>query len=352
MTNGESETPAQSYAWAPAPPAGPRRARRRRRAIILAVLVVAILAVIGVVIGVVVAASQPAASKAPHPGMALSVPSDTAAAKASATAPKGTDAATAAAYLAAQPTAVWLTPEHSGIGAVGATVAALLDEAKAADAALTLVVYGLPERDCGQYSAGGLAPADYETWVAEIGTALKAVPEVTTIVMLEPDSLALAPQCGNVDARVTQLQSAIGDLVADNTWIYLDGGHSSWLPADQMADLLRQAGVERVRGFATNVSNYNALGDEVAYAHKVSALLDGAHAVIDTSRNGAGSNGEWCNPSGRLIGEAGGTSGDDVVDLNLWIKPPGESDGTCNGGPAAGTWWAQSAVELTRNTAR
>ena len=85
------------------------------------------------------------------------------------------------------------------------------------------------------------------------------------------------------------------------------------------------------------------------YAHQLSGLTGGLHAIVDTSRNGAGSNGEWCNPPGRLIGAPGGTYGDDVVDTNLWIKPPGESDGTCNGGPVAGAWWPQSAVELTRN---
>ena len=39
----------------------------------------------------------------------------------------------------------------------------------------------------------------------------------------------------------------------------------------------------------------------------------------------------------------------DVVDTNLWIKPPGESDGPCNGGPAAGVWWPAAARELTRD---
>jgi endoglucanase len=307
-----------------------------------------LLVVVGGITAVVIVLNAGMSNRAtpPHPGMPLLVPSDTAAADAAAGAG---DDADAAAYLAAQPTAVWLTPEEHGLDDIQATVAAVLDEAQAAAAAPVLVVYGLPERDCGQYSAGGLQPADYATWTSEIGLALKAAPEVTSIVILEPDSLALAPECGNVADRVVQLGAAIDDLAAENTWIYLDGGHSSWLPADEMAGLLRQADVDRVRGFATNVSNYNALGDEVAYAHRLSAALGGSHAVIDTSRNGAGSDGQWCNPPGRLVGQTGGATGDDVVDLNLWIKPPGESDGTCNGGPVAGDWWPRSAIELTRD---
>jgi len=104
-----------------------------------------------------------------------------------------------------------------------------------------------------------------------------------------------------------------------------------------------------VRGFSLNVSNFNWSVDEFDYAHAVAKALGGdAHALIDTSRNGAGSDGQWCNPPDRLIGEASGTLGDGVVDTNLWIKPPGESDGPCNGGPAAGSWWPTAAVELTR----
>jgi endoglucanase len=303
--------------------------------------------VVAVIAGVVLA-GRSSSPTPPHPGMALVVASDTPAAAAADAEAEGSATQQAAAYLAGMPTAVWLTPEHTGVGEVGARVDGLLAEADAADAAATLVVYGLPERDCGQFSAGGLPPEDYPVWTAEIGEALKRQPGVPAIVILEPDSLALAPECGNVDDRVAQLQAAIDDLSAANTWLYLDGGHSDWLSVDQMADLLTQAGVDRVRGFATNVSNYYDLAAETAYAHALSEALGGAHAVIDTSRNGAGPNGEWCNPPGRLVGEEGATSGDDVVDLNLWIKPPGESDGTCNGGPAAGEWWPQGAVELTR----
>ena len=169
------------------------------------------------------------------------------------------------------------------------------------------------------------------------------------IVILEPDSLALAPECGNVEERVRQLRNAIDRLTGTNTWIYVDGGHSNWLPAADMAALIEALDrSDAIRGFATNVSNYNHSTEEFAYAHELSDLLGGSHAIIDTSRSGAGSNGDWCNPSGRLVGEPGGTLGDEVVDTNLWVKPPGESDGTCNGGPAAGVWWPEAAVELTR----
>jgi endoglucanase len=32
----------------------------------------------------------------------------------------------------------------------------------------------------------------------------------------------------------------------------------------------------------------------------------------------------------------------------LWIKRPGESDGTCNGGPSSGKWWPEYALGLAQ----
>ncbi|HEU4841998.1 MAG TPA: glycoside hydrolase family 6 protein, partial [Ilumatobacteraceae bacterium] len=55
----------------------------------------------------------------------------------------------------------------------------------------------------------------------------------------------------------------------------------------------------------------------------------------------------WCNPPGRGLGVVPTTStGDALVDAFLWIKRPGESDGPCQGGPPAGTWWRDYAVQL------
>ncbi|MFC8682645.1 glycoside hydrolase family 6 protein [Microbacterium ureisolvens] len=281
---------------------------------------------------------------------------------------KATDAATratpgtpehaAARYLSEQPTAVWLTPEADPIGVVADRIAQLAEEARAQSARVAVVVYGLPERDCGGLSAGGLDDDAYLEWTQEIGDALRAAADTSPIVILEPDGLALAPECGNVAERVEQLGAAARAIAADTTWIYVDGGHSGWLPADEMAGLISQVdratgdGGRGIRGFVTNVSNFMPTDDEVAYARDVAGHLDGLHAIIDTSRNGAGSNGEWCNPPERLVGEPSGTLGDDVIDTNLWVKPPGESDGECNGGPAAGQWWPAAAIELTRNVVR
>ena len=39
-------------------------------------------------------------------------------------------------------------------------------------------------------------------------------------------------------------------------------------------------------------------------------------------------------------------TGDPLADAYTWIKAPGESDGTYNGGPSAGTFWTDYAIGL------
>jgi endoglucanase len=100
------------------------------------------------------------------------------------------------------------------------------------------------------------------------------------------------------------------------------------------------------------VSNYQTTSDERTYGDALSAAVGGKHFVVDTSRNGLGSNGEWCNASGRALGDRPTAStGDPLADAYFWIKRPGESDGTCNGGPPAGQWWAEDALGLAQRAA-
>jgi endoglucanase len=257
-------------------------------------------------------------------------------------------AADAAALLdlSTVPQAIWLVPEEHPTSSIGDYVAGVVADAKATDTVAAFVVYGIPERDCGNQSAGGLTAAEYPLWLDAIAEGLGAA---AAAVILEPDSLALADECGNTDSRVATTQEAITRFSDTGAVIYLDGGHSNWHPASETAALLQRAGVDRVRGFATNVSNYNATDKEVAYAEQVSALTGDSHYVVDTGRNGNGSNGEWCNPSGRALGDRPAVFGDAHRDADLWIKTPGESDGECNGGPAAGDWWNAGALALIRN---
>ncbi|HEV7950097.1 MAG TPA: glycoside hydrolase family 6 protein [Glaciihabitans sp.] len=284
----------------------------------------------------------------PFAGKSLYVYPDSSAAAAA----EATTGSNAAAFetIAQTPAAIWLVPEAHPT----ATVASFVSEVSATAAELNqvavFVIYGIPNRDCENQSAGGLSEEDYPGWVSAIGTGLSGS---DSVVILEPDALSLAGECGNVDLRVAQVKDAAARLIeADITMtaaskIYLDAGHSNWLEPSEMAVLLHRAGINQVQGFATNVSNFNPTDDERAYSEQLSSLTGGAHYVIDTSRNGNGSNGEWCNPSGRALGQTPGAIADGSRhDANLWIKNPGESDGQCNGGPRAGEWWSAGALAL------
>jgi endoglucanase len=210
------------------------------------------------------------------------------------------------------------------------------------------------------------------------------------------------------------------------TSVYLDGTHSAWLAVPDISKRLATAGVLRATGFFTNVSNYRWLDYEHKYATWISKCIafannaqDGGwrlghydycasqyfsplgavnpndistwiytdqwydanlgsatpttHFVIDTSRNGQGpwtppagrytDPQDWCNPPGRGVGVRSTTqTADALADAFLWVKVPGESDGTCTRGlpagsvdpewgivdPAAGQWFPAQALQLAQ----
>jgi endoglucanase len=196
---------------------------------------------------------------------------------------------------------------------------------------------------------GARHAADYRKW---IGAVADGIGSGQAIVVLEPDSLTvtdcLSPAA--LEARYALLREAV-DVFASHAGVrlYLDGGHPGALPEEAMAERLEAAGVARARGFALNVSNFERTARNIKYGERLSKLLGGKGYVIDTSRNGNGSSGDWCNPFGRALGEEPSLStGLEHGDGFLWVKRPGESDGTCHGGPAAGQFWGGYALELAR----
>jgi endoglucanase len=228
-----------------------------------------------------------------------------------------------------------------------------VDTITAACALPVLVAYNIPNRDCGGHSGGGAgSPEAYRTWIRGLNSGIAGR---RAVVVLEPDALAL--QCadaGDNAERYGLLRDAVEVLSASsNIAVYIDAGHSGWHAAADMAARLQNSGISKARGFTLNVSNFRTTADEIAYGTAiVQALGGGKTFVIDTSRNGLGYSGEWCNPSGRALGaRATAATGNANVDAFYWIKTPGLSDGTCNGGPAAGTWWPEYALGLAQRAA-
>lgn len=80
-------------------------------------------------------------------------------------------------------------------------------------------------------------------------------------------------------------------------------------------------------------------------------VTGGKQFLIDASRNGvAPKNADWCNPSGKGLGHRPtAATGVKLLDAYLWVKTPGSSDGTCNGGPPSGAWWQSYPLMLARN---
>jgi endoglucanase len=253
--------------------------------------------------------------------------------------------------IANTPQAYWIVP-----GSSAATVARYTGDAAAAGAIPVLTIYGIPHRDCGSFAAGGMGTADdYRGWIDGIASDVGAS---RTAIILEPDALAMA-DCLSADQREERydlIRYAVDTLTRNpTTAVYVDGGHLRWHSAEDMAARLNKVDVGRARGFSLNTANFFTTGDEIGYGEAISGLTNGSHYVIDTSRNGVGpapdSGLNWCNPGGRALGTPPtAATGGAHADAYLWIKRPGESDGTCDkGDPPAGTFVNQYAIDLTRN---
>ena len=253
--------------------------------------------------------------------------------------------------IANTPQAYWIVP-----GSSAATVAKYTGDANAAGAIPVLALYGIPHRDCGSFAAGGFGSAgEYRGWIDGIANDVGGS---RVAVIVEPDALAMA-DCLSGDQRQERydlIRYAVDTLTRNPAAaVYVDAGHVRWHSAEDMAARLNNAGVGHARGFSLNTANFFTTEDEIGYGEAISANTNGSHYVIDTSRNGAGpapdSRLDWCNPSGRALGTppTAATAGAHA-DAYLWIKRPGESDGTCDkGDPPAGTFVSQYAIDLARH---
>jgi endoglucanase len=258
------------------------------------------------------------------------------------------DDAEAIDIIARQPQAIWI---NEWAGDPERAVKGFVAKSKSSNALPVFVAYNIPNRDCGQYSAGGAQNSSaYKKWIRGFAAGLKGQ---ESVVVLEPDAVA-GGSCLNESQKTERydlLHDAIQVLKSAGASVYLDAGNPNWVPAKQMSERLNRAGIAEANGFALNVSNYYTNQQNISYGEQISRSVGGKHFIIDTSRNGNGSSGgQWCNPKGRAIGIAPtARTNHALVDAFLWIKRPGESDGTCSGGPKAGKWWGDYALGLAKS---
>lgn len=253
--------------------------------------------------------------------------------------------------------ALWIIPEAYPTGEVRGIVRAYTSRALQARKTPVLSIYGIPDRDCGMYSAGGLPGAQqYKRWVEQISLGLA---KQKALVILEPDAIPFYgdPRCENAGDRLRLLRHASRVLEKSGSWVYLDAGHSGWTPYDDRARLLERAGIQYARGFSTNVSNFRPTADEKAYARELLSDLRSLgvrrkHYVVDSSRNAAPDpvSGDVINPTWARVGKPPRLVFEGPFDGTLWVKHPGESDGYQNGGDRSGAWCDMLADRLIDGT--
>ncbi|RYP35762.1 hypothetical protein DL768_010967 [Monosporascus sp. mg162] len=269
-------------------------------------------------------------------------------------------------------------------------------EATGEDQIVGLVLYNLPDRDCSAGESAGelIGRAGLERYktdyIAPYAEKVSAATDLTFAIVLEPDSLAnlvtnlaIEACAGAAPLYEEGIAHAISSLQFDNVHLYLDAAHGGWLgwddnlapTAEIFAKVVARAGNStKIRGFSTNVSNYNPYSatvrenftewsnswDEDHYAQSLTPHLEKAglpaRFIIDQGRvalPGAREEwGEWCNvaPSGFGI-KPGTPVNNTLVDSIVWVKPGGESDGECGleGAPRAGQWFDEYVQQLVEN---
>ncbi|CAK4711527.1 hypothetical protein AeMF1_011403 [Aphanomyces euteiches] len=225
----------------------------------------------------------------------------------------------------------------------------------------SIVIYGLPNKDCAAgFSSGGTNrdSSSYKSWVQSL---VSRVGSREVIYVLEPDAIGLLSNnnCAKQNNYLENLKTALGLISSGNPNAKIYADVAAWADIAQASSILndlKSAG--RLNGITINTSNYKTNAQLLPICQSISGATGGLHCAFDTSRNYRGSTGdEWCNSKTAGIGAPPGSdTGNPLVDYNLWLKPPGESDGECTGrtadallGPSAGQFFADGFTSLWNN---
>ncbi|KAG6907860.1 hypothetical protein DXG01_007073 [Tephrocybe rancida] len=265
------------------------------------------------------------------------------------------------------------------------------------------------ETSIASFLIPGTGEEKYKTFIQQVKQELQKFPDVRVVLQLETDSIgnlvSNLGMCKHLSMSARSLAYAIATLQLPNVALYLDGAHAGWLGWDSilhpqsslllknigptavlMGELLTAARVINpkaiIRGVATDVSNYNGLGnqpeqgyDELVYIRNLAPLLAAqgidAHFIVDQGRSGnqaytrVGT--DWCNNKYAGFGTRPTTATPDpLIDAIVWAKPGGEADGTSDTSaarydeacgsdaslkpaPEAGTWFQQYFEQLLKN---
>ncbi|EPS39051.1 hypothetical protein H072_7175 [Dactylellina haptotyla CBS 200.50] len=288
--------------------------------------------------------------------------------------------AAAAASLKTTPTFIWITWTQINYLEPQLLDAKAIQDETGQQQTIPLVVYNLPGRDCaalasqGELQLGSDGIPRYMTeFIDPIVSIIRRYASLRYVIVLEPDSLANLvtnmhiENCANAAATYKAgIAYAISQFQDKNVAVYLDIGHSNWLgwnsnlqpTAELFAEVKKWAGqrTNKFRGFISNVANYNAYNsttpdkiygpgpdnsnwNEWRFFRALTPYFTNfglpTKFIVDQSRSGQinirSSANSWCNVKGAGLGIRPTTdTGDCNVDAIVWVKPPGESDGTSN----------------------
>nr|AAP33843.1 hybrid 1,4-beta-glucanase [synthetic construct] len=276
------------------------------------------------------------------------------------------------------PTAVWLAWE-------GAPDEVAPHLEAAGDKTVVFILYMIPTRDCNSLASAGGAKdlAKYQGYVDKIAATIKSYPDSKVVMVIEPDTLGnlitgSSEACKNVHQlhkdALSYAVNVFGNM--SNVSVYLDAAHGAWLGSstDKVAsvvkEILNNAPNGKIRGLSTNISNYQSISSEYQYHQKLASALAAVgvpnmHFIVDTGRNGVTINSEtWCNLVGTGLGErprGNPNAGMPLLDAYMWLKTPGESDGSSEGSradpvcaredsfpgaPDAGSWFPKYFISM------
>ncbi|KAH8737569.1 exoglucanase 3 [Ilyonectria robusta] len=270
-----------------------------------------------------------------------------------------------------------------------------------------LVLYDIPGRDWSGGKSWGEFPATEagltaykETYIKPFAKKVAAATDLDFAIILEPDAMGnLVSQ--RKDQEFVKLVAplyeraiaySIMSLQFSHISLYIDAANGGWLgwddtlgpTATELAKIFKIAKdaskgrAIQIRGFSTNVSNFNLFNAKGPESYTVpSKSWDESHYIlalvpylkqvglplrfiVDQSRNSIPGKrkswADWGNLNPASFGIRPGTPvGNQYVDSIVWVKPPGESDGQnitggFPGAPKAGVWFPQYVEMLFNNT--
>ncbi|CAK4662213.1 unnamed protein product [Aphanomyces euteiches] len=243
-----------------------------------------------------------------------------------------------------QPVATWWTDNNP---TYISDVQTLLDTCSK-NSLPVIVVYGLPQRDCGAGFSNLGKINSTEAYLEFIKDLVGRVGSRPVLYIMEPDAIGAAADgtgCAATNGYLDNMQAAVPLLTAnENARLYFDVGF--WMlnsagDATKISKAVHYVGSKSregaVKGIVLNTSNLRQTAEMLA---KCSLFVEAASVnttykcAIDTSRNFRTPNTttEWCNNKYAALGlpPTSQTGHSDLLDYFLWVKVPGESDGECN----------------------